>query len=196
VEEEHGKKERYQLGLLSIQYQLQQKELEIVKIRTLWLLSILVAAFLIFTIIVIFRIRSKRVSRKKNELEQRYKKTTKLLNEQVQEFIKDSHLGAGENGNNRHKSSEFGQRLQEFRAIFRIHHPLVREKLITVHPDITLNDQKHCDFVLAEMTVFQTTKALGVSVDAVKKARKKLRAKFKCATTKELHRYLQKIDDN
>jgi hypothetical protein len=192
ADEERAKADRYQLGLLSIQYQLQHKELQLARVRYHLLLTIVLAFILLMVVGWIFLKWKRRAEKKKKELENKYAKTSKLLDEQVEESIKEAQLVnmGSENGKFN------GQKLQEFGAVFRVHHPLFREKLMKIHPEISQNDQKHCEFVLGGLSVYQATQILGVSVEAVKKARKKLRSKFGCPTIKELHSYLQKIDES
>ena len=191
-DEERAKADRYQLGLLSIQYQLQHKELQLARVRYHLLLTIVLASVLLMVVVWVFLMWKRRAEKKKKELESKYAKTSKLLDEQVEESIKEAQLGDIESEHGKFN----GLKLQEFGAVFRIHHPLFREKLMKVHPEISQNDQKHCEFILGYLSVYQTTQILGVSVEAVKKARKKLRSKFGCPTIKELHRYLQEIDES
>jgi hypothetical protein len=192
LNEERAKADRYQLGLLSIQYQLQHKELQLARVRYHLLLTIVLASVLLMFAGWIFLKWKRRAEKKKKELESKYAKTSKLLDEQVVESIKEAQLGNIESEHGKFN----GLKLQEFGAVFRIHHPLFREKLMKVHPEISQNDQKHCEFILGGLSVYQTIQILGVSVEAVKKARKKLRSKFGCPTIKELHRYLQEIDES
>ncbi len=191
TEEERAAAERYQLGLLSIRYQVQQKEIELTKARYHLLLTIVLAIVSLLVLGWFFRTSSKRALKAKKEMEFKYQKTSRMLDEHVEESIKEAQLnnGATTTPNNS------ALKLQEFGAMFRVHHPLFREKLVKAHPDISVNDQKHCDFILAGMTAFQTTQLLGVSIEAVKKARKKLRLRFGFSSTVELHRYLQGIDE-
>lgn len=192
ADEERAKADRYQHGLLSIQYQLQHKELQLARVRYHLLLTIIVATTILIVVGWVFLKWKRSAEKKKKELDNKYAKTSKLLDEQVEESIKEAQLGNKESVNSKFN----GLKLQEFGAVFRIHHPLFREKLMKVHPEISQNDQKHCEFILGGLSVYQVTQILGVSVEAVKKARKKLRSKFGCPTIKELHHYLQKIDES
>ncbi|NJN28072.1 MAG: hypothetical protein HC819_19920 [Cyclobacteriaceae bacterium] len=194
-EEERAKADRYQLGLLSIRYQLQQKELQLTRMRYKWFLT-MGGAVLSFVILwAAFWLSRKKLAQKKKAIELKYEKTHKLLNEQVEESIKEEQFKQQSEHYDRKSMLDTELKLQEFGAIFRIHHPLFRERLSKAHPELTLNDLKHCDCILAGVTVFQITKILGVSEGAVKKARKKLRTLFRCGSTKDLYQYLQKIDE-
>jgi len=195
-QEERAKAEKYQLGLLSIQYQLQQKELQLAKVRFNWVITIAFAILSFLILWAVFWLSRKRLAKKKKAIELKYEKTHKLLNEQVEESIREEQRKQQTPSSDRKSILDSELKLQEFGALFRIHHPLFREKMLKVHPELTLNDLKHCDCILAGMTVFQTTKILGVFEGTVKKARKKLRRHFRCGSTKDLFQYLQTIDES
>jgi hypothetical protein len=195
-EEENAKAEKYQLGLLSIQYQLQQKELQLTKVKFNWLITSVGALLSFIMLWGVFWVSRKRLAKMKKAIEVKYEKTHKLLNEQVEESIKEEQIKQQSHPSERKPILDSELKLQEFGAIFRIHHPLFREKMSKAHPELTLNDLKHCDCILAGMTVFQSTKILGVTEGAIKKARKKLRTHFRYGSTKDLFHYLQKIDES
>jgi hypothetical protein len=188
---EHATEQKYQLGLLSIQYQLQQKELQLAKVRFDWLITSSILLLTILMLGFVFYISRERLKRKKREYELKFKKTNKLLNEQVEESIKEAQMPHG----NHIEDQRTESKLQEFGVFFRINHPLFREKLQKAHPSLTLNDIKHCECILAGLTVFQTERLLEVTEGAVKKARKKLRYILQCKSTHELFQYLQNIED-
>jgi DNA-binding CsgD family transcriptional regulator len=183
---------KYQLGLLSIQYQLQRKELQLAKVRFNWLITSTILLLTILILSFVFYISRERLKRKKREYELKFKLSNKLLYEQVEESVKEAQMPHG----NHNKDDGKESKLQEFGAFFRINHPLFREKLQKAHPSLTLNDIKHCECLLAGLTVFQTARLLEVQNGTVKKARKKLRELLHCQSSNELFHYLRKIDDS
>ena len=191
-EEDHALTERYQLGLLSIRYQVQQKELQLNQARWNLVRTVILSIISFFALWGMFWFSKKQISKKKKVLEIKYAKTNKLLNEQVEESIKEAQMPHGDHNKDDGKESK----LQEFGAFFRINHPLFREKLQKAHPTLTLNDIKHCESMLTGLTVFQTARLLEVQDGAVKKARKKLRELLHCQSSNELFHYLSKIDDS
>jgi hypothetical protein len=190
-DEDNALTERYQLGLLSIRYQVQHKELQLSQARWNLVKAAILSIIIFFALWVMFWYSKKKLSKKKKVLEIKYAKTNKLLYEQVEESIKEAQMPHGDHNEDQGTESK----LQEFGAFFRINHPLFREKLQKAHPTLTLNDIKHCESMLAGLTVFQTERLFGVTEGAVKKARKKLRELLHCKSSNELFHYLRKIDD-
>ncbi len=195
--EEFEKAQELQLGLLSIQYQLQQKELALTKYKNGWLLSVIILLMGLFLIWIAFYYYRKRTKRVKRELEKKYDMTNRRLTKQVEHNLslaRDVQERQNPKPSDTKNGAIDGLNKQEFDVMFKINHPLFREKLNNAHPHLTASDLKYCDCMLAELTMYQTTQVLGVSESAVKKAIKKLRNIFNCSTIAELRKYLSNIE--
>lgn len=195
--EEFEKAQELQLGLLSIQYQLQQKELALTKYKNRRLLSVIILLMGLFFIWIAFYYYRKRTKQVKRELEKKYDMANSRLSKQVEHNLSLAHEVQElkkPNPSNTKNGVSAGLNKQEFDVMFKINHPLFREKLNNAHPNLTASDLKYCDCMLAELTIYQTTQVLGVSESAVKKAIKKLRTIFNCSTIADLRMYLSNIE--
>ncbi len=196
--EEFEKAQELQLGLLSIQYQLQQKELTLEKYKNRRLLSVIILLMGLFFFWIAFYYYRKRTKQVKRELEKKYVMANSQLSKQVEHNLSLAHeVQELQNPNPSHtqNGASSGLNKQEFDVMFKINHPLFRTQLNKVHPNLTASDLKYCDCMLAELTMYQTTQVLGVSESAVKKAIKKLRTIFNCSTIADLRKYLSNIED-
>lgn len=198
LNQEYDQNKINQVGLIKIQLQLKQKELQLLKTRKKWILTSLILSLVILSSWFVFKIVLKKNINKRNELE----RINTISSTRLKENIKTD-MGQIESKKEHQEQVEiYGEQLkisgltkQEFNAIFNIQYPLFREKLSMSNLNLTNSDMKYCDCILAELTIYQTTVILGVSESAVKKARRKLKNTFNCASTEELCVKLKKINE-
>lgn len=199
-----------QISLLTIRYKLNQQEVELLRIRNFWL-TITIGLFVAFFILsILFLIQRRKVYHEKQALKDLVSITSaeRLELERKFHFSRDLlHKTAYANeGNQKDETLKYNKPIipvgligtykewKDFRSEFIYQHPLFFERLKKRHPDLNALDFKYCFCIFSRLTIQQTANIHGVTYDAVKKARSRLKNKFSLNTVDELPIYLESID--
>jgi DNA-binding CsgD family transcriptional regulator len=67
------------------------------------------------------------------------------------------------------------------------------KRLNEKHPDLTINEEKHCAFLKIKLTNKEVASILGVAPDTVKKARQRLKKKLELALDDSLKSYIEQF---
>lgn len=67
------------------------------------------------------------------------------------------------------------------------------KRLNEKHPDLTINEEKHCAFLKIKLTNKEVASILGVAPDTVKKARQRLKKKLELAVDDSLKSYIEQF---
>ena len=192
-----GEHQKYRSGQLRNQTARARLEGEMNEVKTFWLVASFFFLLMGMLAWVAFFYHKKRWANYKRELNDKYKLANQRLNEQVEQKL--SVVAQQPAINSEKKSQDTAQNSagfqeQTFYIFFNIEHPFFREKMLKAHPELSASNLKYCEGVLANQTVYETSATLGVTANAVKKARQKLRILLKCETTMLLAAYLNKVD--
>lgn len=192
IKKEFSRTTENQTILLSIRYQVQQKELQLARVKIQMLFTIIISAVIIIVLAFVFLWFRKISRRMKMALEQKLNITHKRFSEHLQNSFAQA------------ETEHFPTAVQitreirdktEFESFFKIKHPLFLEKLRHHHPELSIADIKYCTCLLSGLSLYQTAQVLNVSISAVKKGRKKVREELGCSSLGKLTSCLEAIDE-
>lgn len=182
------KHNKYQLGLIKMQYNLKEMEARDEKARANLMRNfviILLALLLLMTGLFVYILKSRKDKKqlhntlRTTELEKaEYKLKHDVVAQQVINI----------NGTNNH--------WEAFLISFNARHPLYIDKLRAQYDWLTPTDISNCICLFEQRNVAETAELLNVTDSAVKKARKRLREKFEVTDTEQLKEILQTASGN
>jgi DNA-binding response OmpR family regulator len=127
--------------------------------------------------------------RQRNELGNSLIEDLKTINRQTRNEFSDKILSAI----SKLRSLIKGQEIKEFELRFEEEHKLFRQKIISIHPDLTPNEIKLCTFLRLNMASKEISEITGQSVRALETARSRMRKKLGLTRSDNLVQYLHEI---
>jgi DNA-binding response OmpR family regulator len=127
--------------------------------------------------------------RQRNELGNSLIEDLKLINRQTRNEYSDKILGAI----SKLRTLIKGQEIKEFELRFEEEHNQFRQKIVSIHPNLTPNEIKLCTFLRLNMASKEISEITGQSVRALETARSRMRKKLGLTRSDNLVQYLHEI---
>ncbi len=194
--EEFQKRQDYQLALLSIKYELQMKEGEIQRLNLYRYLIVMASFILVLAMTISFIAYKKKVKKLITFLKIKLSTTANRLDELIYKSEGDHDTFSNNSDNsNMHKShvSNF-KNWAEYNSWFSVYYPYFYEKLKKKHPKISPKNIRYCICFFCGLSIYDTSRLLGVSSDGVRKAKKNLQRLFGLKNVQDIQLYLREIE--
>lgn len=186
INEQKIESNKNQLAILTINYKLHDKEVEITKIRNSRALIVYLLIIVILSSFIVFFLYKQSEYRKKQTMLQLMSLTVKEKEEWRKKF-ETSELAINNYFLKNHTKLDW----DNFRVSFIIKYPEFGERLQNLFNDFKPVDLKYCMCISCGMSNTETAELLGVTPDAVKKAKRKLKIMFDIESVNKLPDYLK-----
>ncbi len=200
IKEDFRSKQTNQLALLSIRYQVRQKQMDLLKERNRWLLAMIFLLIVFITLFIILVYKKNKSNREKQAMKDlvsitisdrdKWQRSFELISDEFKNQIQKNHsLGKRDLDDN----DIF--KWEDFRVRFVSRNPLFIEKLTKNYPRLTSTNIRYCMCISCDMSNNTIAGLLAVSKDAVKKARGKLKREFNLESVNLLSNYLNSFKE-